>query len=94
MERVKFSNCLNKEIRFWNIPLGSLIGGGIIGGSCWMTKGIFWFFGGGAAGFLLGGWLMRQWWLGNVQRYLYWNLPSWLITGNKNIPDSSMRNLM
>lgn len=94
MQRVKFNNCLNKEIKFWNISLGSLIGGGLLGSICWYLQNLLWFFGGGAIGFAIGGYLLHQYYLGNVQRFLYWHLPVSNILLGKKIPASHLRVLM
>ncbi len=51
MERVRFNNCLNKHVRFWNISIGSIVGGISFGLIILCFKGVLWSFAGGAIGF-------------------------------------------
>jgi hypothetical protein len=52
---------------------------------------LFWGIGAGATGFTLGGWISKQWFLGNLQRSIYWKLPLPKIWLDKNTPLSSNR---
>ena len=94
MERVRFNNCLNKETKYWNVPLGALIGCAFLGGMLVLFKGILWGFGGAASGFIIGTLVAKAWWQGNLQRFLYWNLPLSKILFTKRFPQSHMRVLM
>lgn len=67
MERVKFNNCLNKPVRFWNISIGAIVGGISCGLIMLCVKGVLWSFAASAIGFAIGGWFMQQWWLGIIQ---------------------------
>jgi hypothetical protein len=91
MEKVRFSNCLDKEIKFYNLPVGGLIGAVIIGGTVSLFKGMIWATGFGAIGYLTGSYLTKQWWLGNLQRKCYWKLP--LVPGiaGRKLPPSHRR---
>lgn len=91
MSRREFIDCLNKEPKAFNCSFGSLIGGGMMLALFGFGKGLFWGLGAGSIGFMLGGWISRQWFLGHLQRKIYWHLPlssHWL---DKNIPDSGAR---
>lgn len=92
MERVKFNNCLNLEVKFYNISIGAIIGGVIIGAVFCITNGFIGLAIGGCVGALLGNYLMNQFWRGNIQRYLYWNFPSFIL--DKTKPASSIRHFM
>ena len=91
MERVRFSNCLDKEVKFYNLPVGGLAGAVIIGGTVSLFKGAIWAAGFGAAGYALGSWLTRQWWLGNLQRKWYWRLPLTFGIAKRKLPPSHIR---
>lgn len=94
MSRRVFNNCLNLERQAFNLSYGSLIGAalaGIIAGAAW---GLLYGFGGCGAGFVIGGWLSRQWYAGNLQRHLYWHLPYSKYWLNKEVPESHHRQLM
>ena len=92
MERVKFNNCLNLEVKFYNISIGAIVGGVIIGTVFWILKGFIGLAIGGVVGALAGNYLMNQFWRGNIQRYLYWNFPN--IFCDKSKPQSSIRHFM
>jgi hypothetical protein len=91
MSSREFIDCLNKEPKAFNCNYGSLIGGGILLTLLGFSKGLFWGFGGGVAGFVMGGWISRQWFLGNLQRKMYWQLPFANIWLSSNAPSSSNR---
>jgi hypothetical protein len=93
MERVRFNNCLNKPVRFWNISIGSIVGGAVFGLIILCFKGVLWSFVSGVIGFVMGAWFMHKWVLGIIQRWLYWHLPlSRLISDS--LPESYIRLLM
>ena len=91
MTRREFIDCLNKEPKAFNCNFGSLIGGGVSLALLGFSKGLFWGFGAGFVGFMLGGWISKQWFLGNLQRKIYWALPFADIWLDKNAPHSSRR---
>lgn len=89
MKRRTFIPCLNKQRKIYNFSIGALIGCIVGFVLCGLSKGILWGLGGAALGFSLGNWVAAMWFLGYLQRFLYWNLPyakDWL---SKNIPESS-----
>ncbi|RYE27411.1 MAG: hypothetical protein EOP45_01270 [Sphingobacteriaceae bacterium] len=94
MARVKFNSCLNKETKYYNTSLGTLVGGGVCGFVTLVIKGLVWSFVVGGIGMYLGSWLGTQWWLGNIQRWVYWQLPvsNWLF--KSKLPKSYERNLI
>jgi hypothetical protein len=53
-----------------------------------------WGMGAGVIGFMIGRWLSRQWFLGQIQCKLYWYLPFEKIFIDKNTPPSYLRRLM
>lgn len=92
MQRVKFNNCLNLEVKFYNISVGAIVGAVVIGSVFWIIKGFIGLAIGGVVGFYAGKYLMNQFWRGNIQRYLYWNFPN--IFCDKSKPASSIRHFM
>lgn len=94
MERVKFNNCLNKPIRLWNISIGSIVSGASSALIILPFKGVLWSFITGTIGFAIGGWLAHQWFLGIIQRWLYWHLPVSKIFVSEHLPESYVRQLM
>lgn len=93
MERVKFNNCLNKQIRLWNISIGSIVGAGVFGAAILCFKGVLWAFAAGAVGFAAGGMLLNKWELGIIQRWLYWHLPISKAVIARSLPESYVRRL-
>lgn len=91
MGRREFIDCLNKEPKAFNCNYGSLIGGISMLGLFGFGKGLFWGLGFGAIGFTAGGWISRQWFLGKLQRAIYWKLPLSNVWLDKNTPHSSTR---
>lgn len=91
MRNREFINCLNSELKAFNCNFGSLIGGFIILALLGFSKGLFWGLSGGVIGFITGGWISRQWFLGNLQRKIYGHLPFANIWLDKNTPLSSGR---
>lgn len=87
----RFARCLNKQRKIYNLPYGSLIGGGggllfggVMGGMIFAI--IF-----GSVGFGIGLWLSNALFRGRLQRYCYWHFPytrDWIA---RNIPDSGNR---
>lgn len=94
MERIKFNNCLNKPVRFWNISVGSIIGAVTFGVIILCFKGVLWAFAFGAIGFAIGGIVLHKWDLGIIQRKIYWHLPVSKSTVSENLPESYIRRLM
>ena len=91
MSRREFIDCLNNEPKAFNCNFGSLAVGIVMLALFGFTKGLFWGLGAGAVGFTLGGWLSKQWFLGNLQRSIYWKIPLPKIWLDKNAPLSSNR---
>ena len=92
--RRKFIDCLNKEPKLFNCNWGALIVGGVLLVVFSFGWGFFYGMGLGIVGFVFGGWLGREWYMGKLQRKLYWNMPYGNIWINKNIPSSSNRREM
>ena len=91
MSRREFIDCLNNEPKAFNCNLGSLVGGLVMLGLFGFTQGFFWGLGAGAIGFTVGGWISKQWFLGNLQREIYWQMPLANLWLNKRAPLSSQR---
>ena len=94
MQRVIFNKCLNKPVKFWNIPAPNLIGMGLGSVVGMIIGGIIFGVGVGVFGFILGAYLRRELHSGRMQAFIYWKLPFSLITGSKIIPPSNMRMLL
>lgn len=96
--RTTFNKCLNTEPKIYNISYVSIMGGASTGitGAC--LYGFLGFFGGFVIGFVIGKKVGEGWWSGNIQRYMYWNLPSFftlsIIGKEKSIPPSHIRRLL
>ena len=90
MRRV-FIDCLNKEPKAFNCNYGSIAAGVTLLAVFGLGKGLFWGGGAGAIGFVIGGWLSRQWFLGNIQKAMYWKLPFANIWLDTKAPQSSQR---
>lgn len=94
MQRIRFNNCLNQEIKVWNISVIGLVMGGLLGLILGLVKGLLWGLAASTVGLAIGGWLGRQWWMGNIQRWLYWHLPISKLLFGRVIPKSYHRHLM
>ena len=92
MSKRIFIDCLNKEPKAFNCNFGSLIGGVVNLVLFGFGQGLFWGIGAGAIGFVVGKWISNQWFLGNLQRNIYWQLPFASVWLDKNSPASSNRN--
>ena len=96
--RTTFNKCLNTEPKIYNISYVSLMGGASAGitGAC--LYGFLGFFGGFVVGFVVGKKAGEAWWVGSIQRYIYWNLPhfftSVMIEKGESIPPSHVRKLL
>ena len=90
MRRV-FIDCLNKEPKAFNCNYGSIFLGTISLALFGFGKGLFWGIGAGAIGFVAGSWLSNRWYLGHIQRIIYWKIPFVQFWLDKNIPASSDR---
>ena len=92
-ERV-FTKCLNHERKYWNRSLGSIVLGVLMFALVGLWQGLMWGLGSGAIGFVVGGMISKHWYLGLIQRKLYWNLPLAKTIVDRNTPDSSDRELL
>lgn len=90
--RTKFNTCLNQPIKMWNLPVLALffaVIAGIIGA---ILKGMMFGFGGAIGGFILGGYMAQKTHTGELQRWVYWHLPSSFISiSNICLPSSHLR---
>lgn len=91
MERIYLPKCLNKPAKIMGWSFFGTIGGSIAMCVMWtlfsMPIGIISFTG----GFSLGKWFDDIWHKGNLQRWIYWNLPLARIVGGENLPQSHER---
>lgn len=94
MARRVFSKCLNEEAKIYNCSYGSLFIGGFTLLVVGLMKGIVWGAAFSVGGFFLGNFLSREWYLGNIQRFIYWRLPFAKILIDKNMPESHHRHTM
>lgn len=86
-----FIDCLNQEPKAYNCSIASLICGGIMLVFFGAIKGLFWAAGAGAAGFIVGAFLGKEWFAGNLQRNIFWHLPFASIWLENKAPPSSAR---
>jgi hypothetical protein len=97
MQRTKFNKCLNLEPKIYNFSIVALITGsvaGIMGAALYGFVAFFALFG---AGFWGGKIFGEAWWIGRIQRFIYWNFPSFIcrsIMGLKSLPPSYIRTLL
>lgn len=89
MQRRHFIQCLNKEPKFYNLNYGTIAGGAIFGALAGMAFGIIWAVFAGGVGAAIGSWVSKEYFKGNLQRGIYWHLPSLRFLVDKNLPDSS-----
>lgn len=94
MEKVKFNRVLNKENKYYNLSASSIVGAGICGIFAMGVKGLIWGFCAGAVGFIIGRHLGIAWWKGDIQRYMYWQLPLNILGLKKSVPTSDKQNMM
>lgn len=94
MTKRVFTNCLNTEPKIYNSPVGGIIGCGILLFIFGIWQGLLYGLGGSAIGYIVGCWLSKQWFTGQVQRQIYWYLPGAKTFIDKNIPESCDRNLI
>lgn len=91
MQNVKFNQCMNKQTKFYNFPAGFLIGLLSCGFLAAIIKGIIVGAIAGAIGGGIGAWIHHKWYLGILQRYLYWHFG---INLSSKMPASYNRILM
>lgn len=94
MARRIFTNCLNQETKAFNCSIGSIVGGGTLLIVLGLSEGLMFGLGGAVIGFTTGGWISRQWFLGNIQRMMFWYFPAGKFLIDKNIPESYHRYLL
>jgi uncharacterized membrane protein len=72
MTKIRFNECLNKEIRFFNISIGVILGSCITGGAVWALKNLLFGVAASVVGTVIGSFLMKEYMGGNIQKNLYW----------------------
>lgn len=91
MKKRTFSQCLNKQRKFWNFSIGGVVGCASCALIFGLPKGVIWGLAAGAIGFVVGNWISRSLYLGYLQRGMYWYLPYAKIWLSPSIPESSER---
>lgn len=94
MSRREFSTCLNREPKIYNCSIWSFVWAGTFLIIFFILKGFMWGLGAAGVGFGVGKWLSRQWFIGQMQRKMYWYLPCAGFFIDKNCPESHERKLM
>jgi uncharacterized membrane protein len=93
MTKVRFNECLNKETRFFNISIGSIIGSCTAGIAVWVLKNLLFGVAASLVGAVLGSFVMKEYRLGNIQKNLYWKWLSSRVFLGKYIPSSYQRRI-
>lgn len=91
---VPLNRALNKEVKYYGLSYLGIIGASVIGLAIWirfsMTFGIL--------GFILGYGIAaiaaKAWHCGNIQKVMYWHLPSKGLFGGRYLPKSHHRCLL
>nr|WP_172686789.1 hypothetical protein [Rickettsia endosymbiont of Ixodes pacificus]AKS10393.1 hypothetical protein REIP_p475 [Rickettsia endosymbiont of Ixodes pacificus] len=93
MTKVRFNECLNKEMRFFNISIGVILGSCVTGVTVWVLKNLLFGVAASVVGAVLGSFLMKEYMGGNIQKNLYWKWlgASFLLGGH--IPSSYQRRI-
>lgn len=94
MSRRVFSTCLNLEPKVFNFSVGGVVACAICFVIIGFWQGLLYGLAGGGVGFGVGSWLSKQWFMGQVQRKIYWHLPEARVFIDKNCPESHERKLM
>lgn len=94
MQRRKLNNCLNTEAKIFNVSICSIVLGVGLAIILGLTKGLIYALCAGITGFILGGWISKEWYLGNIQRMIYRNFAGQKIYIDSKIVESHHRNLM
>ena len=94
MFNVPLNKALNTEIKYYGLSYLGIIGATAIGSLVWARFGMTF----GIMGFIIGYGVAavaaKGWHSGNVQRFIYWHLPSGGLFSGKYIPKSHHRCLL
>lgn len=93
MTKVRFNECLNKEIRFFNISIGVILGSSVTGIAVWALKNLLFGLAASVVGAVIGSFLMKEYRLGNIQKNLYWRWLGSNVLLGKHIPSSYQRRI-
>lgn len=93
MERVRFNECLNKEMRFFNISIGVILGAVVVGGSVWLLKNFLFGVASSVVGGVIGSLVMKSYMQGNIQKNLYWEVLGMSRLIGKHMPSSYQRRI-
>lgn len=101
VEQVNFTNCLDRETKYYNLKILGLITGGVSGIIAASTNGMITGSFVSLGGYLTGAYISNLWYYGILQRALYWNLPTpvlkylpMLRKSRKYLPPSHTRKFM
>ena len=91
---VPLNRALNKEIKYYGLSYLGMIGASAIGLCIWMYLGMTFGIIGFVIGYSISAFVAKAWHTGDIQRFIYWHLPSIGLFGGKYLPKSHHRCLM
>jgi hypothetical protein len=94
VEKIILNRALNKEIKYYGLSSLGLMGAVFIGVIIWMYLGMVFGILGVAMGYAVSSYAARSWHSGDIQKVMYWHLPSHRLFGNKYLPESHKRCFM
>ena len=94
MFNVPLNRALNAEIKYYGLSYLGIIGASIIGFCIWARFGMTFGIMGFPVGYSIAAVAAKAWHSGNVQRFIYWQLPSSSLFGGKYLPKSHHRCLL
>lgn len=86
-----FNTCLNKEKKIFNCSIIAITVSVLMLVLVGLRFGIVFGLGGAVIGYVIGSYLGRCWYIGKLQRYLYWHLPFASFWLDQSVPDSHLR---
>ena len=94
MFNVPLNRALNTEIKYYGLSYLGIIGASIIGCCVWIHFGMTFGIMGFVVGYGVAAVAAKGWHTGNVQRFIYWQLPCGSLFGGKYLPKSHHRCLL
>jgi len=93
-QRTRFYFAINKEKKYYGFNFTGIIFGAVVGIFFGLIFGILPALCGCVISYKLGDYLSSLWFIGRIQGFLYWKLPSKLFIKSKKLPASNQRIFM
>ncbi len=91
---IHLTRTINKETKYYGLPLTGLVVGGIFGAIILSKYDFVFALIAASIGFIVGTFISNAWHKGKVQRWIYWHLPISRLSRNKYLPPSDQRTFM